>query len=103
MEACRIEIRADEIGGVNVAAPMRYKPLCYEMLDNARFVVNQTPPHLFGLERGFAIVMDMDGVVDVSAPLPERDLCLLMLDQARTVIERYEGEGLDARNPLLGV
>lgn len=101
MEACRIELMMNELGAVNVQAPMRYKPLCYDILEQARCVINQTPHHLFSdRANALAIVMDMAGRVDVSAPLPQLELCYAMLDTAKTVIERYEDE--TAVNPLLG-
>lgn len=102
-EACRIELRWNSAGAVDVSAPMRYKQLCYEILGQARAVLNATPDGLFWLGwREFAIVMDMRGRVDISAPLPPRELALAMLDRARTTIDQYEGPAEDVAIQKLG-
>jgi hypothetical protein len=92
-EACRIVILLRGPGVVDVAAPMKHKPLCYDLLRDARTVIERTPAHLFrvGIDR-IIVVMDMSGTVDVAAPLPNRDLCYQMLRDARNLIERYEAE-----------
>lgn len=90
-EACRIVILLRAPGVVDVAAPMKHKDLCYNLLRDAAVVMKRTPDHLFrvGIER-VVIVMSMAGVVDVAAPLPSRELCAAMLKLGRDVIERYD-------------
>lgn len=90
-EACRIVILLRGPGVVDVAAPMKYKPLCYDILKDAQAVIDRTPVECFrkGIDR-IVIVMSMKGVVDVAAPLPPRDLCAAMLKWGKVVIEKYD-------------
>lgn len=93
MEACRIGIH--HLGGdaVDVGAPMKHKPLCYEILADALLVMKGTPDRAFtpGVN-SISIVMDMTGRVDVSAPLPPREIAYLWLKNAKDVIERYNDD-----------
>lgn len=90
-QACRIIITQEASGLVNVSAPMQYKALCYDILWDAAFVIDHTPPqHFFSSGKTLLITMGQDGRVDVAAPLPPRDWCHMMLKAARLVIEQYE-------------
>lgn len=95
-EACRIVILLKAPGIVDVAAPMQYKPLCYDILRDAKTVIESTRSELFtdilDKDARIVIVMSMSGRVDVAAPLPSRDLCYKMLKDAKAVIERYNDE-----------
>lgn len=100
-EACRIVILYLGPGQVDVAAPMKYKPLCYDILRDARAVIERTPSECFrplDILSGarIVVVMSMAGRVDVAAPLPNRELCCEMLKLAKTIIERYD----DTDNPI---
>lgn len=90
--ACKIIITQQMPSGlVNVSAPMRYRRLCYEILDDARYVIDHTDSrHFFSLGRTLLITMNMDGRVDVAAPLPPRDWCEMALKAARTIIEQFD-------------
>lgn len=98
MEACRIGILLRAPGVVDVGAPMKYKELCYEILKDARRVMERTDESAFqpGVQH-ITLVMDMTGRVDVAAPLPPRLLAYRMLTDAKDVIERYN----DAAAPEL--
>lgn len=93
VEACRIVILLKSPGVVDVAAPMKYKQLCYDILEDARFVIESTKSELFtsmlDVNARLVIVMSMAGRVDVGAPLPTRELCYRMLKDAKLVIERF--------------
>lgn len=100
-EACRIGILLRAPGVVDVGAPMKHKPLCYEMLADARQVLERTPDEAFKL--GVAVVtvvMDMSGRVDVAAPLPPREMAYRMLADARDVIERYDDDKAPELRPF---
>lgn len=102
MEACKIVILVNENGGTDVGAPMKYKALCYDILDDAHIVVEHTDAQHFrgkwiGPGAKLTIVMGMDGRVDVGAPLPNREYCYKLIDEARQVIERFD----DASAPPL--
>lgn len=93
-EACRIFIQAypADVGGVGVSAPMKHKDLCYDILRDARIVINSTPDFMFRVPANLpklVAVMNMSGTVDVIAPLPPKEICFKMLDAARKVIEAY--------------
>lgn len=90
-EACRIIITEEASGLVNVSAPMQYKELCYNILADAKKVIDYTPPEVFfNPGRTLIIAMNMTGLVDVAAPLPPRDWCYITLTKARTIIEQFE-------------
>lgn len=94
-EACRLIITQEANGLINVSAPMKYKPLCYDILKDARYVIEHAAPHCFSalpglMGRTLIITMDMTGRVDVAAPLPLREWCLEALKHAQTVIEQFE-------------
>ena len=98
MEACRIVIQLVGPRQVNVGAPMKHKPLCYDILRDAGAVIAATPDAAFDDSvKVITIVMGMSGRVDVAAPLPNRELCALMLVDAIDVIERYD----DAQAPVM--
>jgi hypothetical protein len=101
MEACRIGIH--HIGGdaVDVGAPMKHKPLCYEILSEALFVMQGTPDSAFtpGVN-SISLVMDMTGRVDVAAPLPPRETAYLWLDKAKDVIERFNDDSAPEMRPF---
>ena len=90
-DACFVIITQEDTGLVNVSAPMQYKALVYEILRDARTVIERTPPvKCFGLTRSLVIVMRMDGRVDVQAPIPEPSWCYQMLDAARLIVEEFD-------------
>jgi hypothetical protein len=91
MEACRIGIHYRAPGVVDVGAPMKHKSLCYEILIDARTVLESIEDQHFkpGVT-SMTIVMDMTGSVDVAAPLPPRGYAYEWLKLAREVIERYD-------------
>lgn len=98
MQACRIIIQVAGRGDVNVGAPMKHKPLCYDILRDAGKVIAATQEAAFeDTVKVITIVMGVDGRVDVAAPLPNRELCALMLARAIDVIERYD----DAQAPVM--
>jgi hypothetical protein len=100
-EACRIGIHCTAPGVVDVGAPMKYKEVCYDMLRDARFVIERTgDEHFFPGVSTLTIVMDMSGRVDVGAPLPERHLAYLWLEKARDVIERFNDDSAPAMRPF---
>lgn len=101
MEACRIGIVLRAPGVVDVGAPMKHKPLCYEILADARKVIEASPDSAFhpGIKQ-IGIVMDMTGRVDVAAPLPPRQLAVRMLSDAKDVIERYNEESAPEMRPF---
>lgn len=106
-EACRIVILLRNPGVVDVAAPMKHKQVCYDMLYDARRVMERTPDSVFRsmpVAEGvrIVIVMSMAGVVDVSAPLPHRELCYKMLADARVVIERFNDAEAPPMRPFSG-
>ena len=93
MEACRIVVQQIAPRQVNVGAPMKYKPLCYEILRDAQKVIDATPDSAFrDYVMVITIVMGMTGRVDVAAPLPNRERCALMLVDAKGIIERFDDE-----------
>lgn len=93
MEACRIGIVLRAPGVVDVGAPMRHKELCYEILADARKVLEGTPDFAFQSDvTVITIVMDMSGCVDVAAPLPPREMAYRMLSDASDVIERFNDD-----------
>ena len=102
MEACKIVILVNEHGVADVGAPMQYKALCYDILDDARSVIAYTDAQHFrdkwmGPGAKLVISMGMDGRVDVGAPMPNREYCYKLLADARDVIERFD----DATAPEL--
>lgn len=101
MEACRVVILQRADGAVDVAAPMKHKELCYDILADARTVIERTGEECFSvLSKRVVCVMQMSGLVDVGAPLPSRELCYHMLAQARDVIERYDDEAAPPMRPF---
>ena len=100
-EACRIGILFRVPGVVDVGAPMKHKALCYEILRDARTVIERTGDEAFhdGV-KAITLVMDMSGLVDVAAPLPNRWLCYRMLADARDVIERYNDDKAPEMRPF---
>ena len=97
-EACRIIITQELAGLVNVSAPMQHKPLCYEILRDAAFVIAHTPEQdFFNPGLTLLITMGMDGRVDIAAPLPPRDWCEMILKAARLIIEEYDVGGPSQR------
>lgn len=111
-EACRIVLLYK--GGVpgemivDVAAPLKHKALCYDILASARSVILKSRPEAFASPDGYTgtrivIVMDMHGTVDVGAPLPNNpEFCLDMLRAAHSVIERYDDEAAPEARPFAG-
>lgn len=88
-EAARIVILRGA-GVVDVAAPMKHKDLCYDLLRQAKAVMRHTGDEAFiSTVTRIIIVLDMTGRVDVAAPMPSREMAEKMLDDARAVIERY--------------
>lgn len=100
-EACRIGILLRAPGVVDVGAPMQHKALCYDMLRDARKVMQGTPEQAFqsGVKH-ITLVMDMTGRVDVAAPLPPRLLAYRLLADAKDVIERYDDAAAPAMRPF---
>jgi hypothetical protein len=97
MEACRIVIAETKPGVVDVGAPMKHKDLCYDILDDAKRVIELTHDQHFDAKPNvLTIVMGMSGLVDVAAPLPPREKCYAWLKQARGIIERFD----DAQAPV---
>lgn len=103
-EVCRIGILLRAPGVVDVGAPMKYKEHCYDMLADARRVMEATPEQAFqpGIKQ-ITLVMDMTGRVDVAAPLPPRQLAYRMLTDAKDVIERYNDATAPEMRPFSGV
>lgn len=90
-EACKIVITQEASGLVNVTAPMKYKELCYNILDDAKIVVNTSSPFdFFSPSRTLLITMNMTGLVDVAAPMPPKEWCLMVLKAAKKIIEEFE-------------
>lgn len=96
-ETCRVIITEEPPslryphGLVNVSAPMKYKELCYDILDDARRVIDCTPEHAFtNPGKTLLITMNNTGMVDVQAPLPSRHWCEHVLKTARTIIEEFD-------------
>lgn len=92
-EACRIIITQEASGLLNVSAPMKYKELCYDILDDAKRVIELTPePHFFApmAVPTLLITMNTSGLVDVQAPLPKRAWCEIALKGARRIIEEFD-------------
>lgn len=76
---------------MNVSAPMKYKALCYDILRDAKRVIELTPDvNFFNPGRTLVITMNMTGLVDVAAPLPKREWCEMALKAARLVIEEFD-------------
>jgi hypothetical protein len=91
MEACRIGIHYRAQGVVDVGAPMKHKELCYDILRDARTVLEALPDQHFGFAlSSMTIVMNMSGTVDVAAPFPPRQIAYQWLNLAKSVIERYD-------------
>lgn len=108
MEAARIVMTLNDKNEIDVGAPMKHKPLCYEILEDARKVIDKTESRHFRSEvRTLAIVMGMSGVVDVAAPMPPYLRCMKMLEAAKHIIERFDDEAAPELRPfsdvLLGV
>lgn len=92
-EVCRIGIVLRGPGVVDVGAPMKHKPLCYDILRDARKVMERTPDNAFWSDvKVITLVMDMSGKVDVAAPLPPREMAYRMLSDTKDVIERYNDD-----------
>lgn len=90
-EACRVIIAQEASGLVNVSAPMAYKALCYEILKDARRVIELTSDFdFFNPGRTLIITMNMTGLVDVAAPMPPREWCYAVLKQVRKIIEEFD-------------
>lgn len=101
MEACRIGIVLKAPGIVDVGAPMKHKSLCYEILKDAKRVMERTADNAFWPDvKAITIVMDMTGSVDVAAPLPPRGIAYQMLDNAKDVIERYNDDSAPQLRPF---
>jgi hypothetical protein len=103
-EACRIVVVLRGPGAVDVGAPMRHKDLCYDILKDARSVIERSGDEVFlsTAECRIIITMSMQGLVDVSAPLPNRELCYQMLKNAKDVIERYDDDSAPAMRAFDG-
>lgn len=101
MEACRIGIVLRAPGVVDVGAPMKHKALCYEILRDARQVIERTPDAAFrpGVTV-VTVVMDMTGRIDVAAPLPPREMAYRMLTDAKDVIERFNDDAAPELRPF---
>ena len=93
MEACRIIITQDAAGRFNVSAPLKYKALCYDILNDAATVIKYTrdPAAFCYPGKTLLITMNMAGMVDVAAPMPVREWCEMALCAARLVIDQYDG------------
>jgi hypothetical protein len=90
-EACRIVITQEPAGLVNVSAPMKYKALCFDILRDAKRVIELTPDvDFFSPGKTLIITMNMTGLVDVAAPLPDRSWCEIALKAARLIIEQFD-------------
>lgn len=90
-EACRVIITQEWNGLFNVSAPMQYKPLCYEILCDAKKVLDLTTDiHFTNPGRTLLITMNMSGLVDVAAPMPPKEWCLQALNTARNIIEQFD-------------
>lgn len=94
-EVCRIIITREDNGLVNVSAPMQYKALCYDILNDAKSVIDYTADRFFFLPVNTKLVsllitMNMTGLVDVQAPLPPREWCTEMLTKSRLIIEQFD-------------
>ena len=101
MEACRIGIVLKGHGVVDVGAPMKHKDLCYDILRDARAVMERTPDFAFRMGIStITLVMDMSGTVDVAAPLPPRELAYRMLALAKDVIERFNDDSAPELRPF---
>jgi hypothetical protein len=91
-EACRIIITQEKSGVFSVSAPMSYKELCYDILADAKTVIDyERNPVFFSPGRTLIVTMNMDGRVDVAAPAPSKEWCYMALSAARRVIEEYDG------------
>lgn len=93
-EACRIVIRRRAFDApLEVAAPMKHKELCYDMIKDAEKVIARSGAHCFQSiivkEAMLVLVLRMSGRVDVAAPMPNRELSQAILQQAKIIIERY--------------
>jgi hypothetical protein len=98
MEACRVVIQERAPGVFDVGAPMKHKPLCYDILKDAGIVIASTSEQHFHTRQGtLTIVMGISGMVNVAAPLPPREKCYLMLRHAKDIIERFD----DDRAPVM--
>lgn len=95
MEACKIIITQELNGMVNASAPMKYKELCYNILDDAKIVINTSSPFdFFSPSKTLVITMNMSGLVDIAAPMPNKEWCLMMLKAARKIIEEFDSPEL---------
>lgn len=91
-EACTIVITQNPINNeVQVNAPMKYKELCYDILTDAKKVIDKTGTEYFRPNQlQLVIRMTMAGRVDVIAPLPIQERCHILLKAARHIIEQFE-------------
>jgi hypothetical protein len=80
---------------------MKHKPLCYEILADARGIMERTHDSAFheGIN-SITIVMDMTGRVDVAAPLPPRASAYLWLEKAKQIIIRFNDESAPELRPF---
>lgn len=100
-ELCRIGIHLNDQNKVDVGAPMKYKEICYEMLDAAAFIVERTPDRAFDPRvRTLTIVMGQSGQIDVAAPLPSRERTADLLRLGREVIERFNDDKAPEMKPF---
>lgn len=98
MEACRIVILETAPNVFDVGAPMKHKDICYDILEDASYVIARSHDSCFHpAQNCLTIVMDMTGRVDVAAPLPPREKCEVMLASAVNTIARYD----DAQAPVM--
>jgi hypothetical protein len=80
---------------------MRHKSLCYDILRDARTVLESIEDQHFKVGiNTLTIVMDMSGRVDLAAPLPTRPLAYQWLALARDVIERYGDDSAPEMRPF---
>jgi hypothetical protein len=104
MEACRVVMTLTDAGVIDVGAPMKHKEICYEILKDAKRVIDTTAEQHFRLGvRTLTLVMGMSGTVDVAAPMPPRMLCMKMLEVAKHIIERFDDEHAPVMKPFASV
>jgi len=93
-EACRIIITEELTGLMNVSAPMKYKELCNDILDDALFIVLREPKEtFFAPGKSMVITMNMSGMVDLQAPLPDRAWCEKAIKESKQIIKEYQATG----------
>lgn len=101
-EVCHIIIATDlKTNVVNVSAPMKHKELCYDILSDAKLVIQRSEAkYFFPQQKTLKIEMNIAGVVDVISPLPPKEYCMFLLKAAQTIIEQFEPEIENQKIPL---